>query len=400
MRNLRNKIFQLFLATLAVVVFACPAGAVNFEIDSPKVILYNMNDDTVLYEQEADEKTEIASLTKIMTAIVVLENSQLSDKVVITPAMLSGLEEFAVVGLSAGQEMTVEELLYALMLPSAGDAGQALAIHIGGTIEKFADMMNQKANSLGLSNTYFTNPVGFDEGNYSTARDVATMLKYALKNPDFLKFFSTNEYHMSVLDKDIEKTVWTTAKSNNLDISFITGAKTGYTNAAGLCLASTATINGVNYLLVNLNAQVGTINNVLDALTVYQYYGDNYSYRMVKQSGEVLWELPVKESRQETLQIKAKNDINLYLENSLDLSTLTYEFTGLEAVTRDLKLGDLLGTYQIKNGDQIIYSEEIFLEEEIHFYNWALYIFLVILGIAIIVIVEIYVWKKLHKKAI
>ena len=198
-----------------------------FTTDSDKLILVNLNDGKVLFEQDANEQTAVASLTKIMTAILTLENGDLNEVVVITPEMLEGLEEFAVAGLMVGQTPTVEELIYLTLLPSDGDAAQALAIHNSGSIEKFADLMNKKASELGMNNTHFSNPVGLDTDNYSTARDIATLLSYAIRNSEFKNIFETYFYYSPTLGKTVEKTI------DKNDV--ILGAKTGFTYSAGRC---------------------------------------------------------------------------------------------------------------------------------------------------------------------
>lgn len=177
----------------------------ELNINSRGYLLWNNTQGLTVAEKDADEQAPIASLTKMMTALIAVEQRELDEIVEITPEMLQGLEEFAVIGLMMGQKISVEELLYATMLPSAGDAAQALAISTSGSIEEFAKLMNQKATELGMTNTHFSNPVGFDEDNYSTPRDMMILVKAAVQNPVFRKFFETFEADLPSISKKSDK---------------------------------------------------------------------------------------------------------------------------------------------------------------------------------------------------
>lgn len=214
-------------------------------------------------------------MTKIMTALVTLENRQLDDEVVITPAMLQGLEGYAVVGLRAGQVVTVRDLLYATLLPSAGDAAQALAVDTSGSIESFAELMNARAAEIGMEKTRFSNPVGMDEGNYSTPREIAMLVREALKNPDFVEIFNDFEEYLPSLGMMVRKTF--------SQIPYVTGGKTGYTEVAGRCLASVAEVEGTEYILVTVGAPLGM--NVVDAQAIYDAVAAEYEPMRVVTAG-------------------------------------------------------------------------------------------------------------------
>lgn len=358
-----------------------------FTTDSDKLILFNMNEGKVLFEQNSASSTEVASLTKIMTAILALENCSLSDEVTITEEMVSGLDEFVVAGLVPGQVLSVEELLHLTLLPSDGDAAQALAIHTAGSIEDFAKLMNAKAALLNLTDTHFSNPVGKDTDNYSSAADIADLLIYALKNDRFREIFETFEYYSPTLGKTIYKTT--------SDFGVLSGAKTGFTYAAGRCLASTATLNDVSYLLVNLNANPNSNNHVRDALTVYDYFSSNYSYQEILGSGDLVVSLPVEDSEQKSLDVLAAETATAYLKNDFDLRELTYNFDGVEKIDNGFKMGDLLGKYTILNGDDLLYETELFLETEIEFYPYWLWNTAAVGGFLVLIIgVVIFAKKK------
>lgn len=366
------------------------------EIDSKNAILYNMNDKEVIYEKNSKDVVQIASLTKIVTAITVIENTDNLDKeVTITKEMLKGLDGYAKVGFKAGDKLTYMELLYALMLPSAADAAQALAIDTSGSIEEFANLMNQKVEEIGVTNSKFDNPIGMDsENNYSTASDLAKILIYSLKNETFKTLFNTNYYTINSINKKIEKTLITTSSLYNLDTSIIKGAKTGYTYDAGMCLASTTSVDGVDYLLITLGAEARTTNNLKDTINIYKYYSTNYGYINILSKGDLLKTIEVKNSKTKTYDILSKEDKELYLEKTITKDQLTYKYEGIEELNKDIKLGDKLGTVTILNNKNILYTFDVYLDTEIKYYNYLLY---VSIGVGVLIL-GVIITKLVKKK--
>ena len=199
----------------------------------------------VLCEKNADEQSLIASTTKIMTALVVCEQCNVLDRMRI-PREAVGIEGSSMY-LQEGEVLTLQELLYGLMLSSGNDAAVALAIYCGGTVEGFAEMMNDKARVLGLRDTHFENPNGLDSpGHYSTARDLATLAAYAMENPIFRKTVSTKS--LKVGERYLtnhNKLLWRVEGAD--------GVKTGYTKAAGRILVSSAARDGRRIIAVTLD---------------------------------------------------------------------------------------------------------------------------------------------------
>ena len=200
----------------------------------------------VLYEKNADQQSLIASTTKIMTALVVCERCNVLDRVRI-PKEAVGIEGSSMY-LKEGEVLTVQELLYGLMLSSGNDAAVALAIYCGGTVEGFAELMNDKARVLGLRQTHFENPHGLDApGHYSTARDLAILAAYAMDDPLFYKTVSAKS--VTIGDRYLQnhnKLLW--------QVEGADGVKTGYTRAAGRILVSSATREGRRLVAVTINA--------------------------------------------------------------------------------------------------------------------------------------------------
>lgn len=364
------------------------------EIDSKNAVLYNMNDKSVIYEKNSEDVVQIASLTKIVTAITVIENTDnLDKKVTITKEMLKGLDGYAKAGFKVGDKLTYMELLYALMLPSAADAAQALAIDTSGSIEEFANLMNQKVEEIGVTNSKFDNPTGMDsENNYSTASDLAQILIYSLENDTFKTLFNTNYYTINSINKKIEKTLITTGSQYNLDTSIIKGAKTGFTYDAGMCLASTTSVDGVDYLLITLGAKARTTNNLKDTIKIYEYYSTNYGYINILSKGDLLKTIEVKNSKTKTYDILSKEDKELYLEKAITKDQLTYKYEGIEELNKDIKKGDKLGTVTILNNEDILYTFDVYLDTDIKYYNYPLYI-----GIGVIFLLFIFLLFKKRK---
>lgn len=336
----------------------------GLSLDSRAYFLWNDSLGVVIGENLAQEQTAVASLTKIMTALLTLEHKTLNETVMITPEMVSGLTEFAVIGLQVGQKVSVEDLLYATMLPSAGDAAQALAIATGGSLTEFVNLMNARAAEIGLANTHFNNPVGQDENNYSTPEDIAKLLKVALQNPEFVKIFETFEYEAPTLGRKLTKTF-----QLNGDLKpFVRGGKTGYTEAAGRCLASTAEIEGARYILVTVGAEQG--KNLSDAAKVYQMIAENYDPVKIVSVGEKLVQIGVKASPTRTVDFVAQADATVVLENEIQTSDLMYEYNGATEITSKTPVGETLGTYRIWRGEQELFAQEIVYTEPVEFYHY------------------------------
>lgn len=261
--------FLSVLCTLVILVcaFAPTAGAVSFTnkvaTKSDSILLVNTDTGQTVYEKEADTKRYPASTTKIMTYIVVIENIDdiENTKITIKKSVLDELEgtgsSVANLQYHIGKEMTVKDLLYSMMVPSGNDAAMMLADYVGGSVDKFVDMMNDKAKTLGLKNTHFKNPDGLhDPDHYTTARDMYTMAAYALKLPYFEEITNTTEYYCQGDDEPLITTNYLIDEWRGGDYYYMyaKGIKTGTTDEAGRCLVTTATADGYSYLLVLLHA--------------------------------------------------------------------------------------------------------------------------------------------------
>lgn len=223
-----------------------------FDVSAQSAVLYCVERDEYIYSKNSDSVMPMASLTKIMTGIVVIENADCDSVVEIDPSAC-GIEGSSVY-LVPGERLTVKELLYALLLESANDAATALAIAISGSVANFTVLMNEKAEALGMSSSHFTNPHGLDdEDHYSSAADLAVLCSYALKNELFAEIVSTVKIFIPYKDDPSGRFL---VNHNRLLTSYsdCIGVKTGYTKRCGRCLVSAARRNGVTLISVTLNA--------------------------------------------------------------------------------------------------------------------------------------------------
>lgn len=245
--------FILALSLCAAIVASSVQGVFAAEgeisVSAKSAVLIEGSSDSVIYEKNSRERRPMASTTKIMTALVALESCPL-DREVTIPAEACGIEGSSVY-LREGEVFTMEELLYALLLSSANDAATAIAIEVGGDIDSFASMMNEKAAQIGLADTHFTNPHGLDDAeHYTSAYDLAVLAAYALDNEDFREIVST--YRQVIGDGESTRHLLNHNRLLKLYDDAL-GVKTGYTRTSGRCLVSAAERDGVRLVAVTLS---------------------------------------------------------------------------------------------------------------------------------------------------
>jgi len=403
------RIISAFLIVLLCFVRVNASEDINLDLKSEKYILYNLKDDSVLLAKDENNETSVASLVKIMSVIVSIENNKDFDsKITITQNMISDIaSDVYKVGLKKGNKVTYDDLLYGSIIASGADAVQSLAIYSCGSIDNAVKLMNEKAKELGLKHTHFTNVVGlYGEENYSSAYDMAQILKYALKNEKFKKVFTTKEYTMSYdKKKKLTSTLVRFNKSAKQDISFMTGSKTGHIKAAGYCLASTATINDIDYLLITLNAFNDSTAHIKDSIKIYKYFGDNYGYKTVFEEGKDIITLRVTTAEKDEYVVKTPYKKEMYLKNDFDPEKVEFKYEGKKELSslnrKGSKIGSVTVTYEGKEldkfdcilGESIIFSLDKYLAN--YKYQILLFIFVVCTGV-----VGLMVRRKIKNKAI
>ena len=404
-----NKIKLLLL--LFILSFTLNVKAIELDINSKHAILYNLNEDSILYEKASEEKTSIASLTKIMTCIVALENiDDLDKKVKLTNDDFKGLREAnaATAGFRVGEEVTYRDLLYGLMLPSGAEAAQSLTRLIAGSIPNYINLMNQKAKDLGCKNTNFINPTGLDaEGHYSTVEDVGIIFKYAIKNKDFLDIIKTKRYTTSNGRITFQSTIERAKNLHGLSMDYLIGGKTGTTGDAGYCLATIATYNNIDYMLGTAKTIFPSTQplNYQDAKTVYEYFMNNYAYHNVLAKGDKLVSIKTLYAKKDKVDFYSDEELEMYLENTYDKEKIIYKYTGIDEIPYDMEVGTKLGKVELYNGDTLLTTVEINLEEEMEFdlikflsINRVAVISISVVSVLIIILL-IFIIKKLNKKS-
>lgn len=259
-----------------------PSSPISLDkLNSPNAILIRLKDHSVMMQKNSNEKIYPASLTKMMTVLVAIENvPDLREKIRLNNATFNGLYEAhaSMAGFQPGEEVRAIDLLYGAMLPSGAECCIGLADQVAGSEQEFVDLMNQKAAELGMDNTHFENTTGLqDENHYTTVKELAVLLSYALQNDTFREIFTSSRHSVLPTNKHPEgitfySTTFEKLHDNKINGGEILGGKTGYTEEAGLCLASLAEIGNQEYILISAGAQ-GDHNseqyNITDAISVY-----------------------------------------------------------------------------------------------------------------------------------
>lgn len=303
-KKIRRKGFHILFKILMVLAVVLLMGAAGIRVNaplrqqsenvdlehlySPKSILADVSSDKVMAEHNSSDRIYPASLTKIMTAVLVIENTEdLEQKVVLPDEIFQPLYEqnASMAGFLPGEEVPLKDLLYGVLLPSGAECCSALAQQTAGSEEAFVTLMNEKAKKLGMKDTHFTNTTGLhDKEHYSTVKDISVLLRYALKNECFKTVFTSSRYstHPSAQHPEgftFYSTMFKYMESSKVAGGEILGGKTGYTQEAGLCLASLARVNGREYILVTAGADGNHQTeqyHILDAVKVYSQIGENF----------------------------------------------------------------------------------------------------------------------------
>lgn len=357
--------------------------ALTSDIPSDYAIVIDRDTNQVLSEKNADEKMYPASMTKMMTAILAIENlTDLDQTITITDEMIAGLmdEDASVVGFIAGDQPTVRDLLYGIALPSGADACNAVAYTISGSIDAFVELMNQKAIEIGMQNTHFVTVTGIhDDDHYSTARDIALLLQYCLQNETFETVFSARSYTTEGTlvsypnGIELTNTIWDGAEAAGLTLTGLIGGKTGFTYPAAYCLASWEDVNDMHLISVTAHCEISDIysysphlfatDSILDALAAS--WGKQVTLSKDTQVASITVTHAIGD--EEVIAVNAPEDVTLDLASGSEpVITCTLPDTvQAESVKQNLE-GDLTVTLN----DEVLYSTKIMVQipEETNFF--------------------------------
>lgn len=322
-----------------------PINIKAIETSATSAILIDTDSGRILYSKDIHNKRSIASISKIMTAILAIESNKLDDIVEINDSIDKAYGSG--IYIKKGEHISLENLVYGLMLRSGNDAALAISNYVGGATEEFVNQMNKKANELGMKNTLFRNPSGLDEedgGNISTAYDMSLLISYAMKNEKFKEITGTKNHKV-----ETDKNIYTWTNKNKLLFSYknTTGGKTGYTVKARRTLVTTASKDNLNLAVVTLNDG----NDFQDHKDLFEYGFNNYTNYQILKKGK--------------LDIPETNNIEYYIEND-------YTYPLLETETENIMLKYKLeknpketgGKIEVYLGDKLLHIEPIQIKEK------------------------------------
>ena len=355
-------IFMILLQPLSIIALDYP------DINSKIIEVYDLNNKEVVYEIDSQKRASIASLTKIATTITAIETiPNLDEEVTITWNLLNTVRwDLSKAGLKAGDRVTYRDLLYASMLPSGADATNSIAILSSGSIDNFVAKMNDFVKRIGLENTHFVNVTGLDDENhYSTADDVRKLLEYALSNELFRKIYTTREYTL----RSGLKVQSTIVKYNptSIDTSQILGSKSGYTGDAGYCLSSLSNINSHDFIVITLNAEHknNQFYSVVDSVNMIHFLMEHFKNQVLIHKGDVVQTIPFKYSKIDSYEMKALEDIILYLPDDYDKDKIKIEYNGLDHLSFLNKKEEEIGTISYYYDGELLQEDKIILHKDL-----------------------------------
>lgn len=393
------KKFIIFICSFTVIISSLiiPVSAFNYIDDLQKengdktVKLYckvdylmSLDDGSVIIENNAKEKVAPASLTKIMTALVVLKNKDLNDTITVAPEAIESLYNTgsSTSGLKIGEQMSVYDMLCCLLIPSGNDAAAALAIAVGGTMENFVKMMNDTAKELGCTDTNFVNPHGLDAPNHkTTAYDLAKITQAALKYSAFKKIVACDTYQLPATNMNSSRRLNNT---NYLLVKYrvtyynsnCKGIKTGSTDDAGKCLVSYASKGGCEYLAIAMGGdQIDTDNDgitenqaFMDTNKMYKWAFNNLKFEIVTKSNQFICSVPVKYSwKNDTLSLVAKEELIALVPKGNNAESVSFEPTDVpKSLSAPIKKGDFLGKADVNYAGITIGEVELIASEDVN----------------------------------
>lgn len=397
-----KKLFVILFLTILIIlncnfVLATNETTNQLSISAESAFLIDNNTNKVLYNKNENQKMYPASTTKILTAIIVLENCNLNDTATASyNAVMSIPEGYSVANIQIDEQFTIEQLLELLLVHSANDAANVLAEHVGGSIDSFVAMMNTKVNELGLSNSHFINAYGkHDDNHYTTAHDLAYIMKYCLKNETFRKIAgqascaipATNKYGTRTYNSTNELLI----PGSSYYYKYLTAGKTGYTSQAKECLVSSSYQNDLELICVTL----GSNNRFSDTRKIYEYGYSNYSLKNIVNENDIVTNIEVANATKDTknLNLLIDKSISALVKTSDQNESLEPEITLNPDISAPIEEGSILGEVKY-SVDGIEYTANLIAANNVDKSKVITYV--LYLGI---IIIFIFCFSKLLKKS-
>lgn len=323
----------------------------DLEVNAEAAVVMDADSGRLLYAQNPDKRLANASTTKIMTALLTLEQPDQDRYFTVDSDAIQ--VEGTTMGLQPGDSVTLHQLAAGMLLPSGNDAANAAAVEIAGSEEAFVRLMNQRAAELGLENTQYRNPSGLDaEGHYSSARDLATLAAYALENEDFADIVSKQEIRMAFGNPPYNRSIYTTNKLLER-YPYAIGVKTGYTDDAGLCLVTAAEKDGTRLIIVTLNGK----DDVNTHMRLYEHFFPLLARVDLSGFTEGL-SVPVTGGVRDSVEaVPAAEPEAALLEREYD--ELTREVQLPRFVYAPVQAGQVLGEIRLRSGDKVVWQSAL-----------------------------------------
>ncbi|MBO5929731.1 MAG: D-alanyl-D-alanine carboxypeptidase, partial [Clostridia bacterium] len=374
------------------------------DVQSDAAILVNSNTGKIIYEKNAHKRMYPASTTKIMTAYLALNHLDLTNELTVSQTAIDIPSDSSAMGLLAGEVLTTEMLLHALMIQSANDAANVLAEAVSGSITDFVALMNQTAQELGMENTHFCNPHGYhDDNHYTTAYDMAIIAQKAMENSTFATIVSKKSIKIPPTNKYQKERIFATRNSliNNhsslpLQYSYANGIKTGYTDKAGQCLVGSAKRNGMDLISVVFHAPKNAPDRVfIDTKNLFLHANTTYTIKTVLKADALASTCNIRwASGKSHMILKAMQDVKALLpRNGYNEALLTNEITIYDNITAPVKEGQQLGEIKYYYDKQEVATASLFASRDVsrnylkQFFSYVLNIwFILILGVIVLIL--------------
>lgn len=367
MKNIRYTIlYKIFISFLFIffinLILFCNLNCATLDLDInvPAAVVMDMESGRILYEKNADEKRPMASLTKIMTSILLVENCDM-DELIEVPQAAANIGG-STVGLKKGDKVTARSLLYGMLLSSGNDCALTVGIHIGGTVENFAKMMTEKAIELGITDTSFANPHGLDnENHYSSAKSMAIISKYALSNKYINEAIQTKTatINFGSFTKTLNNTNALLRTYSKAD-----GVKTGFTNGANRCLVASATDNDRRYIAVVLGAETTQIRFDSAKLLLEECF-ETYKTIDISKYLNFYINIPVIKGNVKNIEKTYTDTLSLPLTDE-EYEKIYIKQWSLESITPPMLTGEKIATIEVMLEDEILYKKDFFLEQNVY----------------------------------
>lgn len=346
-------LFLIFFITLFVEKYVFADEPIIY---SPSAILIDSNSGNILYEKNSNTPMYPASTTKVLTAIIAIESCSLDEKVTASSDAITAIKSgYTNAKIQANEQLSMKDLLYALLLKSANEAANVIAEHIGGSVDNFANVMNAKAIELGCKNTHFVNANGIhDDNHYTTASDLAIITRYCMQNETFRKMVSTIEYTLPATQQ-YPSSDRVLTNSNSLMIQghqyyypYAIGVKTGFTTQAKNCLIAASSKDGLELISIVLHAETtedGRGARYLDTINLLEYGNNNYKSYSILEKNKIVDTIQVKNASKDTkkLNIVAKDRIAITLPNSDEPNISSSDISINPDITAPIDKGTVLG---------------------------------------------------------